>query len=393
MRVLLVSSNSGSAGGGEIYLHYLAIGLARLGHDVEAICSSSSTMDKLAKKLGEVGSVRRVQITNTYNRPIRSLGAVIDAGQQRRLRRVFQENRPDVLHLNQQVAEDGLDLLLAARKARLPFLSTIYITQSARELEARLGRTRDRLTAEVLRRVNSTHITVSKHARGKLIERFNFLKPQQVPVVTNGVRFDEPNSDLRDSIRAQWGVGPGEILLGSVGRLVAQKSPVFALDVVAALIGRGLKVRYVWIGDGVLREKFLSQAHHLGIAGRVRLEGWREDAGNCFKALDLLVMPSIFEGMPLALLEAMAAGLCCCVSQIDGMAEVIEDGVTGVLCPPSDFKSWCGQLATLIREPNLRVAIGNNARADARQRFGLESMARNTIGVYEYVKERQIADH
>src|SRR5262249_49495032 len=107
MKILLVSSSSGSTGGGENYLHYLAVGLARLGHRVQAICSTAPAMDKLAENLGRVGEVRRVKFINTYQRPARSLGAALDFEQQLRLRRTFQECRPDVLHINQQVAEDA----------------------------------------------------------------------------------------------------------------------------------------------------------------------------------------------------------------------------------------------------------------------------------------------
>src|SRR5262245_51373351 len=108
MKVLLVSSSSGSTGGGETYLHYLAVGLTQLGHSVNSICSISPTMDKLAENLAKCGEVKRVQLINTYERPARSLGSALDFEQQRRLSRAFQKFQPDVVHVNQQVAEDAL---------------------------------------------------------------------------------------------------------------------------------------------------------------------------------------------------------------------------------------------------------------------------------------------
>ena len=77
---------------------------------------------------------------------------------------------------------------------------------------------------------------------------------------------------------------------------------------------------------------------HLGIADFVKLDGWRDDVSSCLQGLDVFVMPSNFEGMPLALLEAMAAGLCCCVSDVDGMAEAIEHGFNGYLCAPGNIQ-------------------------------------------------------
>ena len=192
MKVLLVSSSSGSTGGGEIYLHHLAVGLSRLGHRVHALCSTAPVMDKLAENLGRFGEVRRVEFLNTYRRPTRSLGAALDFGQQRRFSRTFREFRPDVVHINQQVAEDGLDLVLAARNSGIPFLSTIHIAHSAEELGARFGKLRDLVTTKVLRRVNAVHITVAERARNDLITRFGFLSPHQVRVVLNGVFFHGP---------------------------------------------------------------------------------------------------------------------------------------------------------------------------------------------------------
>src|SRR6266536_3557269 len=143
MKVLLVSSGSGSRGGGEIYLHHLAAGLSRLGHCVHALCSNAPRMDELVANLRRFGQVSRIELFNTYRRPTRSLGATLDFAGHRRISRMFQELSPDVVHINQQVAEDGLDLLLAARDSGIPFLSTIHIVHSANSLNARVGKLRD----------------------------------------------------------------------------------------------------------------------------------------------------------------------------------------------------------------------------------------------------------
>ena len=198
MKVLLVSSSSGSTGGGEIYLLRLALGLSRLGHRVYTLCSTAPVMDKLAEDLSQFGEVRRLELLNSYRRPTRSLGAALDFEQQRRLSRAFQEISPDVVHINQQVAEDGLDLILAARRSGIPFLSTIHITHSADELGARFGKLRDFVTSNVLRRANAVHITVAERARNVLMNRFGFLNPHQVRVVLNGVLFPDPDAATRD---------------------------------------------------------------------------------------------------------------------------------------------------------------------------------------------------
>ena len=385
MKVLLVSSSSGSAGGGEIYLIRLAMGLSKLGHQVYSLCNASPVTDKLAKDLSRFSEVRRLEFLNTYSRPIRSLGAILDHNQQRRLTQAFEEISADVVHINQQVPEDGLDLVLAAYRSRLPFLSTIHIAYSAHELGARFGKLRDLVTSKILHRVNAVHITVAEGARNALSKRLNDSDGRRIRVVLNGVPPSEPNHASREEVRARWGVGQGEFVLGSVGRLDPQKAPMFALEIMAALRAKGLPIQYIWIGDGAMRTAFEERAQQLGIAHCVRLDGWRDDVLSCLQGLDVFVMPSRFEGMPLALLEAMSSGLCCCVSNVDGISEAVEHRVSGYLCAPQNLEEWCRQLEALCTNPEYRLEVGRKANAVARMRFGVESMARNTARVYEDV--------
>jgi glycosyltransferase involved in cell wall biosynthesis len=312
------------------------------------------------------------------------LGAALDFAQHRRICRIFQEHSPDIVHINQQVAEDGLDLLLAARSSSIPFLSTIHIAHSASLLNARLGRLRDIVARAVLTRINTTHIAVAERARRELIARFGFLDTHQIKVVLNGVVLSQAD-DTRGRTRQRWGATPEEIVIGSVGRLEPQKAPDIALEIIARLVRKGLPIRYIWIGDGPQRIAFQLQANALGIASYVQLDGWRDDVASCLKGLDIFLMPSRFEGMPLALLEAMGAGLCCCVSDVSGMGEVIQDGLSGYLCAPRDVPKWCEQIETIVANPALRVDVGHRARDFAHKHFSIDSMASSTIAIYRDV--------
>src|SRR5262245_49460907 len=100
-------------------------------------------MDELVASLDPFCQVKRVELRNSYRRPTRCLGAALDFERQRRLGRMLRELCPEIVHINQQVSEDGLDLLLGARRSGIPFLSTIHITHSADSLGARLGKLRD----------------------------------------------------------------------------------------------------------------------------------------------------------------------------------------------------------------------------------------------------------
>ena len=383
-----MSSGSGSRGGGEVYLRFLANGLAKQGCEVHAIIPSASRMDELAESLAHDAQVTRLPVTATYERRLRNIGALFDAGQQARVAAALIAVRPDVVHVNQQVAEDGLDFVRAAERSGIPWVSTIHIGHTARALGARGGRIRDLVTTKALRRPGSVFVTVSEASRGQLASRFSddAAKPH-VLVVHNGVPVPEPSALIaaRKSARQDWGIADGEIVVGAVGRIEAQKNPLVLVDYLQSLSANGQAVRLVWIGDGQLRDELESKA--AARLGRYRLivDGWRSDAATRMAGFDIFALPSIYEGLPLALLEAMHAGLPIVATRTDGMPEAIEHGVSGLLCSSGD--EFQQSLRLLLRDAELRNALGGAARDTAQQRFSCTVMAARLIEIY-----RQQAD-
>lgn len=384
MKVLLISSNSGSRGGGEIYLRYLADGLARLGCDVHALIGANPCMDELAAGVGEAATIHRLELTNTYRRLTRSLGAVVDAEQRRRVRRFIERLAPDVAHINQQVAEDGLDLMLAASDLRCACVSTVHITGSAAALGAKMGVLRDLVAEHVLARLALPVIVVSA-AAGAALRARRRLAETNVTIIYPGVPAVETAvcAEARRRARRDWDLADDTVAIGAVGRIDDQKNPLFLVDLLADLAACGREARLVWIGDGALRPVLEASAAGRAVAERLTVDGWRDDARLRMAGLDVLAMPSRFEGLPLALLEAMHAGLAVCVSDADGMQEAVTDGVDGLVRPVSVSGAWCRAVGNLLDDASLRARLGTAARHTARTRFGIETMARATLAVYE----------
>src|SRR5262245_19988178 len=139
MKILLASSSSGSRGGGEIFLRYLGQGLAQRGHRVIFWCANHPRMDELAGALGDYGQVVRSPYRNFYDRKTRIVSTALNLRTSRRLAAEWDELQPDVIHLNKQNLEDGLDLLRAADQLPIPSLCTVHITQTASFLRARVA--------------------------------------------------------------------------------------------------------------------------------------------------------------------------------------------------------------------------------------------------------------
>ncbi len=202
MRVILMSSSSGSEGGGEQYLIRLATGLARAGVEVLTAMSKHPRMDALERACAPFGEVRRINYRNLYDRRLRTgatLWARLTLGP---LKEFFRSVRADVIHINKQNVEDGLDLLLAAQAVGAPTVSTIHITRSMQALGARAGVFRDWMANRILRRSPAQFITVARHCANDLINGCRGLAASRVHTVWNGV--DAALAANRDVYRQEW---------------------------------------------------------------------------------------------------------------------------------------------------------------------------------------------
>ena len=393
MKILLVSTGSGSRGGGEQYLLYLSGEYARLGHDVHLLYPYHQRMDEIVNQVDPAVTVHRARLRNTYDRWFRQIGAVLDFRNRAMYRKMIRQINPDILHINQQVAEDGLDLLLAVRKLSIPAVTTIHITHSAKYLGARFAGIRDWLTHKVLSVTNVHFITVSREMCRVLQDRMKKagINNLSIQYVHNGIACpDNTNPESRTRIRTGWGVPDDSAIPGMIGRIEEQKNPWLFLDLVDALYTKGKIRKAVWIGDGRLREEFAGRARKRGLGNVLIIDGWRSgrDKWDRMHAIDIFVLTSRYEGLPLAILEAMYAGLPVCATNIGGIDEVITQGENGYLCDPGDKNSWIHCLEKLVDNPDLRERMGILAQSSARKQFSIENMARETLSIYNHVRDQ-----
>ena len=386
MKIILVSSGSGSRGGGEIYLRLLAEGLASAGHVVTALVPEAGRMDELAASIAAFAHVVRFPFRATYERPLRPLGAVLDRSQRARLAALFASLGADVIHVNQQVAEDGLDLVLAAVASGVPWVSTVHVARSSASLGARVGVLRDFIAIAALRRANGPIIAVSDASRRQLAARFGSNAPP-LHVVHNGVSVpnEKALTEARAVARAAWGAGDEVVVVGAVGRIEAQKNPLALVDYLTPVVGDA-RLLAVWIGDGAMRSDLEKRAARFTEAFPLVVDGWRQDAATRLAGLDISLLPSHFEGLPLALLEAMHAGLPVIAARADGIVEAVLDGKTGWTCLKE--RDWTTALKRLVTDANLRARFGSAGRRDALNRFSVATMTAGTTQVYQSAMRR-----
>jgi glycosyltransferase involved in cell wall biosynthesis len=229
-------------------------------------------------------------------------------------------------------------------------------------------------------------IAVSRSTRDFLV-RERFVPAPRVRLVWNGAPLDEFAPVSRErvrQVRRELGIDEGALVVGAIGRLNAQKGHTHLLDAAPAVVAAHPDVRFLIVGDGDLRQPLEEQARRLGLSGRVEFAGHRTDVPDLLGAIDVLAIPSLYEGTPLTLFEAMAAGKAIVSSAVDGCAEVLEDGRTAVLVPPGDAKALAGALVDLFGDGARRRALSEAARAASRQ-YDIATCVAQMQDVYEEV--------
>ena len=209
-------------------------------------------------------------------------------------------------------------------------------------------------------------VAVSESTKDFMI-RNRFLPDEKVRVVFNGAPLEEftaPAPARAAAERARLGFRPEHTVAGVVGRMDEQKGVTYFLQAAARLAHRYPELRFALAGDGHLLEAHRAEARALGIADRTVFAGFCEDVPAFQSVLDIQVFPSVFEGTPLTVFEAMAMGRAIASTTVDGLAEVLRDRENALLVPPRDPEALAGAIAELHEQPALAARLAAQARAD-----------------------------
>ncbi len=215
-----------------------------------------------------------------------------------------------------------------------------------------------------------------------------FLKLTAPPdVIENGIdlaQYQGPNRSRRSELRAEWGVMDDEVLAISVGRLERVKNHAGMLEALTHAAKEAPGLRIAILGSGRLKERLLAQAGELGLEDRVIFLGYREDVAACLAAADLFVSASTTEGLPVALLEALAAGLPVVATGVGGIPNALGVPPPGALVAEGDMEGLAAGLVELARDSEGRDRLGAQAAERARL-FSLERCAGRYCTLYAEV--------
>lgn len=289
--------------------------------------------------------------------------------------RWLRRERADVLHCHLPLA--GLVGRLAGRLATVPVVYTEHNLQRRYHPATRLA---NRLTW----RLQDAAVAVSGEVARSIADHL----PSSVPVhlVRNGIEVPPPpEEETVRALRRDLGLPAEAPVVGTVAVLRRQKRLDLWLRAAARLLELQPDARFLVVGDGPLRGELEALAARPPLAGRVVFAGLQRDVWPYLAAMDLYLMSSEFEGLPLALLEALASGLPAVVTAVGGIPEVVDDGTDGRLVPFGDPAALARAAGEVLADPEQARRLGVAARRRVAERFGIARMARELEAVYRGV--------
>jgi glycosyltransferase involved in cell wall biosynthesis len=364
-------TDSDAFAGTERHILELGRSLRALGEHVRIACPDGSPL------------AERAAASGLPLIPIPKRGKFLDAGAVRTLRQLLRAGELDVVH-----AHNGRTALAAALAVRLAGRGRCVATQHFLE-PSRTNRTGpkslvSRFAHGWVDRNTHGHVAISGAVRDNMVTRGEASR-DQISVVPNGITPPDPGTlDPADGVRSRLGVPDGAVLIFCASRLEPEKDVmtlVEAMPLLPAVPGAHLVIAGSGSQESVLR----ARVNDWQLADCVSLLGFRSDVMSLISAADIFVLPSKVEGFGLVLLEAMSLARPVVATAAGGPLEIVEDGVTGRLVPPSDPGALAGALRELILDPAGRVVMGERGRRRFLEHFTADRMAAETLSVYRRV--------
>jgi glycosyltransferase involved in cell wall biosynthesis len=226
-------------------------------------------------------------------------------------------------------------------------------------------------------------IAVAPEVKDAILAAMPGIPAARIAVIPNGVDTRRyPRRGDREATRAALGLRPDERAVAVLATFKEQKGHRYLIEAAGALRDDFPDVRYLLIGDGALRPELERQIAAAGLGGSIRLLGTRPDVPALLAAADLFALPSLWEGLPMALIEAMAAGLPVVATDVSGTRGVMVEGETGLLVAPGDAPALARAIAALLARPDRAAQMGAAARRRVELHFSARKQAADHLALY-----------
>jgi glycosyltransferase involved in cell wall biosynthesis len=306
----------------------------------------------------------------------RNVSPLADAITLIKLFKLIRRYRPHIVHTH--TAKAGAVGRVAARLAGVPIVVHTFHGHTFSGYWGRWGSRVVIITEQILGILADKLIAVSDRVADDLV-RFKIAPPDKIVAIPLGLDL-APFAD-KNRLRPPQ---PPEPVIGIVGRLVPIKNHTLFIEAARRLLHRGFRGRFMIVGDGELRGELTQHAADLG--DNIIFTGWRRDFPKVYSELSLVVNTSLNEGTPVALIEAMAAGVPVVATAVGGVPDVVRPGETGWLVPVDDPEALARTIEAALKDEGGMAA---RAQADVLQRFSKERLIRDTEAFYQSLLEKR----
>ncbi len=360
----------GQIGGGETHLLSLVENLDRSRFEPVVL---SFTEGPMVERLRAMGVRTHVLYTE---RPF-------DVTKWRKVKRLMAAEGVDLVHAHGTRASSNT--LWAARRLRIPLVYTVHGWSFHDDQPFWVRRLRIWGERWITAR-SALNIAVSASSRQTGIEK---IAGFQAVVVNNGIdqRKFSPSRKLAD-IRGELNIPRDAVLLLFLARFTGHKQPLTLIrafhEAVGKLaeVGKAAGLHLLMVGEGDEKEEGMRLAAELGLAGKVHFSPFRQDVPDVLAACDIYVLPSLWEGLPIGLLEAMAMRKAVIGTNVDGTREVLCDGENGLVVEPGDVSALAAAILRLAGDGELRESMGARAEETVRERFNATVMTKEIENIY-----------
>ncbi|MGN7205944.1 glycosyltransferase family 4 protein [Pedobacter sp. SAFR-022] len=296
--------------------------------------------------------------------------------------KILVDNKIDIVHAHGTRANSNS--FYAARKCGIPLIYTVHGWSFHPDQSFFVKKIRLFSESQLIKKSDFT-ICVSNN---NLLDGRSHFKIAEAKVIRSGIDLDKFNYRLGVSgLRGEFGIGERDILVGYVVRITKQKDP-FTLIKAISLIPEDLKIKFLFVGEGDLKEQSIALAKELKVHDRIIFTQFREDVPAVLKAIDIYCLPSLWEGLPIGLLEAMAMKKAVIATAIDGTKEVIEHMKNGILVPVSSPQVLADSIVMLAGNVELLNSLGANALETIKRDYDNERMTKQIENIYIELSRR-----
>lgn len=225
-------------------------------------------------------------------------------------------------------------------------------------------------------------VAVSDYQKSLLIK--NGIKPSKITVIENSIDFGKFEKSFNAiELKKKLGLPHDSLIIGTVGRLSPEKGQKYLIDAFSRLEKIHSNIYLLIIGNGPSTPILKGQVKDLGLNNKIIFAGFRKDIPELTNMMDIFVLPSLTEGLPIAVLEAMASAKPIVASSVGGIPSLIKHGETGLLANPKDVDSLCSEVEKFIIDENLRKNIGRKSLESIRNRYSAQKMVKLYEQIYE----------